>query len=76
MVRPLVAVLVPSIATAYYGVIWVYLIHSTVYDDVVNYSTFSGSVIFYSWFTIGVFGLSWSKHGLVGVEASTLRTRS
>lgn len=74
-VRPLVAVLVPSIVTAYYGVIWVYLIHGTVYDEVVNYRTFSGSLIFYSWFIIGVFGLSWSKYGLVGVEASMLRTR-
>lgn len=74
-VRPLVAILVPSIVSAYYGVIWIHLIQGVVHDEVVGYRTFSGSLIFYSWFIIGVFGLSWSKYGLVGVEASMLRTR-
>lgn len=74
-VRPLVLIFIPPIVTAYYGVIWVYLLQNSAYDEVVKYRTFSGSLIFYSWFMIGVFGLSWSKFGLVGIEASMLRSR-
>lgn len=74
-VRPLVLIFIPPIVTAYYGVIWVYLLQNSPYDEIVKYRTFSGSLIFYSWFIIGVFGLSWSKFGLVGVEASMLRSR-
>lgn len=74
-VRPLVAVVIPTIVTAYFGVIWAYLVQGIANDEAVKYRTFSGSLIFYSWFVIGVFALSWSEYGLVGVEASMLHSR-
>ncbi|KAK4129804.1 hypothetical protein N657DRAFT_630609 [Parathielavia appendiculata] len=70
--RGLVLIFVPSIVTAYYGVIWVHLLHKNPMDEAVKYRTYSGSLIYYSWFIIGVFCLSWSKFGLVGAEASML----
>ena len=73
--RALVLIFVPSIVTAYYGVIWVHLVQNSVHDEAAKHRTYSGSLLFYSWFLIGVFGLSWAKFGLVGVEASMLRSR-
>lgn len=70
--RALVAIFIPTVVTAYYGVIWVLLVQGTPIDEAVKYNTYSGSLIFYSWFIIGVFALSWSKFGLVGVEAAML----
>ncbi|KAG9252359.1 uncharacterized protein F5Z01DRAFT_675847 [Emericellopsis atlantica] len=56
-VRALVLIFVPSIVTAYYGVIWVQLVQNSVHDEAAKYRSYSGSLIFYSWFLIGVFGL-------------------
>ncbi|KAH7304752.1 hypothetical protein B0I35DRAFT_362799 [Stachybotrys elegans] len=74
-VRSLVLIFIPSIVTAYFGVIWIHLLQNSVHDEAAQYRTYSGSLIFYSWFIIGVFGLSWAKFGLVGIEASMLRSR-
>ncbi len=70
--RALVLIFIPTIVTAYYGIIWVQLLQNSPFDEAVKYRTFSGSLIYYSWFIIGVFGLSWSEFGLLGVEASML----
>ncbi|CAI4212433.1 unnamed protein product [Parascedosporium putredinis] len=73
--RPLAVIFIPAIITAYYGVIWYYLLQENRSDKAAKYRTFSGSVIFYSWFIVGVFGLSWSKFGLLGLETSMLNSR-
>jgi hypothetical protein len=73
--RTLVLILIPSVVTAWYGVIWVRLVLGIESDDSAKYRTFSGSLIYYSWFLIGVFGLSWSQFGLVGVEAAMLESQ-
>lgn len=70
--RAFVAISIPTIVTAYYGVVWAYLVHGIASDEAVKYRTFSASLFFYAWFIIGVFALSWSKYGLVGVEAAML----
>lgn len=72
--RTIVLILIPSVVTAWYGVIWVALVLGVENDEVVQYRTFSGSQVYYSWFIIGVFGLSWSKFGLAGAEVAMLQT--
>ncbi|KEY73254.1 hypothetical protein S7711_11532 [Stachybotrys chartarum IBT 7711] len=74
-VRTLSVILIPSIITAWYGVIWVGLVLGIENDDAAKYRHFSGSLIFYSWFIIGIFGLSWSEYGLAGVEFAMLQSR-
>lgn len=74
-VRTLVLILIPLAITAWYAIIWIWLVLGIEHDEAAKYRTFSGSLIFYSWFIIGVFALSWAKYGLVGVEVAMLETR-
>ncbi|KAI9162989.1 hypothetical protein HJFPF1_04584 [Paramyrothecium foliicola] len=73
--RTLSVILIPSIITAWYGIIWIWLVLGIENDDAAKCRNFSGSQIYYSWFIIGVFGLSWSEYGLAGVGFAMLQTR-
>lgn len=67
--RNAVAILTPTLVTAYFVFIWRY--HLQISGPVL-FGPRGGLLIFYSWFVISTLGLNITKHGMEGVEAAML----